>query len=116
MEAREYPSVVEELERAFKEEREAISNSDMNGISRCLSAVERLLAELLKAAGPENPHDKARILRWAARRREENALLLKAKMEEVGTEISRLRRGRKAAAAYSLRLQNGAGMAVDRDV
>jgi flagellar biosynthesis/type III secretory pathway chaperone len=113
---REYPAVVEELERAFEKERKAILSSDVEGISRSLSGVEELLDELLEALRTEEPRRAAEVLKWAARRCEENASLLRARMEEIGAEVSRLRRGRRAVAAYSPPLPGGSGRAVDSDV
>lgn len=114
-EMREYPAVVEELERAFERERKAISGLDLEEVARLLSGVERLLAELLESVRRAEPREAATVLRWAARRREENASLLRVKMEETGAEVSRLRKGRKAAAAYAPPGAVGAGWAVDRD-
>ncbi|MBC7254019.1 MAG: hypothetical protein H5T72_08630 [Actinobacteria bacterium] len=112
---REYSAVVEELEKAFQREKKAISGLDLEEVARSLSGVEELLAELLESVRRAEPREAAKVLGWAAHRREENASLLRAKLEETGAEVSRLRKGRKAAAAYAPPGADGKGWAVDRD-
>ncbi len=114
-EDREYAAVVEELERAFDHEREAVSKSDPEEIARLLSEVEELLVELMEAVRRADPLEAAKVLKWAARRREENASLLRARMVNIGSEIHRLRESRKAAMAYSPPGYKDTGFAVDRN-
>ncbi len=113
MAKRGYLEVVRELERAFDEEKEAISRSDMEGVSRLLSGIEGLLVELLEAAREAGPREAAEAFRWASRRREENARLLRGRMEEVGADLARVREERRAAAAYAP--PAGPGRLVDRE-
>lgn len=112
---REYAAVVKELERIFDEEKEAVSSSGLEEIARLLYEVEKRLLELLEAVRRTDSREAVEVLEWAARRREENASLLRARMEQIGAEVHRLRKNRKAMAAYLPPGKTGTGWAVDHN-
>lgn len=112
---REYAARVEELERAFREEREAIEAYDVERMSRLLDRIDGLLVRLVEEARISGSEGALRILERASALREGNAMLLAEKVEELREELSGVRMGRRAAAAYRPAWDDRRGQAVDRE-
>lgn len=115
MSDREYAARVEELERAFREEREAIEAYDVERMSRLLERIDGLLVRLVEEARISGSEGALRALERASALREGNTMLLAEKVEELREELSGVRMGRRAAAAYRPAGYDPRGRTVDRE-
>ena len=110
-----YSALIEEMEEAFRGEREAIQASDAERISRFLERIDSLLAQLVEAASLTGSREALEALERASSLREGNATLLREKLEELSGELSGVRTGRRVAAAYRPPGGDPRGRAVDRE-
>ena len=110
-----HDAFVEEIEESFRGEREAIQASDAERISRFLDRIDGLLAHLVEAVRLTGSREALEALERASSLREGNAMLLREKLEELSGELSEVRTGRRAAAAYRPPGGEPRGLAVDRE-
>ncbi len=111
----EYPVLVEELEEAFRQERDAIEALDEEKVSELLERIDGLLLRLVEASRLVTPEVALATLERVDRLRRGNAVLLRDRLEEMRDDLSGVRRGRRAAVAYRPLTGERRGLAVDRE-
>lgn len=111
----EYFGLVTELEEAFQQEREAIEAMDEERAYGLLERIDGLLVQLVEVSRRVAPETALAALERMASLREGNAVLLHEKLQEMKEELSGVRKGKRAAAAYRPPEGELRGRAVDRE-